>query len=455
LYYKTIKWFNIAETLKKRMDIIRKLAIILFVLLIYCVHAFAQHDTIPKPDTLPKYDTIQKDSLLMPLKPIVEDSMLRITNLNPYITLHVDSTLSVKLDINKEPQNYYWFLRNAPVGLKINKEGILTFKADRSYFLSGRLKYDNEYKVSLSVQNLKNAKEKVDTFFTLVFYSTEILPSRVKPTISNILYVDEGDTVNFKVQCEAGSFPIENISTTTNITLRNLQSVRKCDDNFVWAIPFDFIKDGDTAKQRALVVNFIGSNKFFTRDTATVRIIVRDALNFPQRYVEYNRTVKDIKYYILQLKFSFKELDKKVRKTKNSRTGFDLASGTSALGGTVASSVTSNKSNTIGKILPSVGVALVPVKEAVSPVKSYEQNSASLVRTSIRRLEYAISDNSLTGDKDADVLAKSKKLKDELKTIQVQLIDIPTIDTGNLSEEELNNYFNNPRVNKKYKVTKN
>ncbi len=438
------------------MDIIKKLVVLLFVLLIYNVHALAQRDTIPKSDTIPKTDTIPKDSLLTPSKIVVEDSVLRITNLNPYITLHVDSTLSYKLDINKEPESYYWFLRNAPVGLKINKDnGVLSFKAEKSYFLSGRLKYDNEYKVSLGVQNLKNAKEKVDTFFTLVFYSTEILPSRVKPTIGSVLYVDEGDTVNFKVQCEAGSFPIETIATITNIPIKNLQVVKKCDDDFIWAIPFDFIRDGDTAKQRTLVVNFIGNNKFFTKDTATVRVIVRDALNYPQRYAEYYRSVKDIKYYILQMKFSFKELDKKVRKTKNSRTGFDLASGTSALGGTVASSVSNNGSNTIGKILPSVGVALVPVKEAVAPVKSYEQNSASLVRTSIRRLEYAISDNSLTGDRDAEVLVKSKRLKDELKSIQVQLIDVPTMDTGNLSEEELNNYFNNPRVNRKYKVTKN
>jgi len=438
------------------MDLVRKSGILILVLIIFCIRALAQRDTIPGTDTIPKTDTILKDSLLVPVKPVITDSILRITNLNPYVTLHVDSTLSYKLDINKELRNYYWFLRNAPVGLKISKdEGILTFKADKSFFLSGRLRYDNEYKVSLGVQNLKNAKERVDTFFTLVFYSTEILPSRVKPGISSILLVEEGDTVNFKVQCEAGSFPIENITTITNIPLKNVQQVKKCDDDFIWSIPFDFIKDGDTAKQRTLIISFIGANKFLNRDTATVRLIVRDALNYPQRYIEYNRTVKEVKYYILQMKFSFKELDKKVRKTKNSRTGFDLASGTSALGGTVASSLTNTGSNTVGKILPSVGVALVPVKEAVSPVKSYEQNSASLVRTSIRRLEYALSDNSLMGDRDTEVLPKSKKLKDELKSIQVQLIDVPTMDTGNLSEEELNNYFNNPRVNRKYKVTKN
>jgi hypothetical protein len=109
----------------------------------------------------------------------------------------------------------------------------------------------------------------------------------------------------------------------------------------------------------------------------------------------------------------------------------------------------------IGRILPGVGVALVPVKEAVSPVKSYEQNSASLVRTSIRRLEYSVSDNALNGDRDPEILQKTKKLKDDLRQTQIQLIDIPTLDADNLSEKDLNNYFNNPKVNKKYKVTKN
>lgn len=421
---------------------------------------FAQRDTIPritKQDTIAHADTIPRaDSALVSLPPVSADSILRITNLNPYITLHVDSTLSYRLDINKDKSDYYWFLRNAPVGLKINKDdGVLTFKAEKSYFLSGRLKYDNEYKVSIGVQNLKNAKEKVDTFFTLVFYSTEIIPSRVKPTVSNILFVDEGDTLNFRVQCEAGSFPIENISTITNIPIKNYRAVKQCDEDFIWPIPFDFIKDGDTAKQRLLILSFIGTNKFLNRDTATVRVYVLNALNYPQRIEDYKKTVKEINLYILQLKYAFKELDKKVRKTKNSRTGFDLASGSTALGGTVFSTLQNEGQKTMGKILPSVGVALVPVKEAVSPVKSYEQNSASLVRTSIRRMEYSLSDNTLVGDRDPDILLKSKKLKDDLKQIQVQLIDIPTLDTGNLSEEELNRYFNNPKVNKKYKVTKN
>ena len=419
---------------------------------------FAQTDTLSQKDTSstkPLHDTlpgfVKPDSVPAP---VIEDTVLRITNLNPYITLHVDSTLSYKLDINKDQANYYWYLRNAPVGLKINKDnGSLTFRAEKSYFLSGRLKYDNDYKVSIGVQNLKNAKERVDTGFTLVFYSTEILPSRVKPTVNDLLFVDEGDTISFKVQCDAGSFPIEHVSMLTSIPLKNFQQVNKCDDDFVWTVPYDFIKEGDTAKQRLLTLKFIGANKFQNRDTATIRIYVRSALNYPLRIEEYNRMVKDVRFYILQLKFAFKELDKKVRKTKNTRTGFDLASGSTALGGTIFSTTQSKK--TMGTILPSVGVALVPVKEAVSPSKSYEQNSASLVRTSIRRLEYSLSDNVLLGDRDPDILLKSKKLKDDMKQMQVQLIDIPTLDVNNLSEEELNNYFNSPKVNRKYKVTKN
>ena len=424
--------------------------------LFYLRTSVAAQDTLPRPvtDTIPVHDTIPVDSVATPV-PKNEDSLLRITNLNPFITLLVDSTLNYKLDINKEPTNYYWFLRNAPVGLKINKDnGTLTFKAEKSYFLSGRLKYDVEYKVSLGVQNLYNAKERVDTFFTLLFYNTEIIPARVKPTVSNVLYVDEGDSVTFKVQCETGSFPIEQISMTTNIPLKDYKSVRKCDDEFSWRIPFDFVKETDSAKQRQLVLSFIGTNKFLNRDTAIVRIFVRDALNYPQRVLEYERIEKEVRLYILQLKYSFKELDRKVKSTKSTRTGFDLASGTSALAGTVLSTMSGTTEKNVGKVLPSVGVALVPVKEAVSPVKSYEQNSASMVRTNIRRLEYSLSDNMLVGDRDAEILNKTRKLRDDLKQIQVQLIDIPTLDTGNLSEEDLNKYFNSPKVNKKYKVTK-
>ena len=47
------------------------------------------------------------------------------------------------------------------------------------------------------------------------------------------------------------------------------------------------------------------------------------------------------------------------------------------------------------------------------------------------------------------------KIRSELKQIQVQLIDIPMIDSGGMTKEQLDEYFNNPKVNKKYKLSKN
>src|SRR5665647_1095553 len=196
------------------------------------------------------------------------DSLLRIKNLNPYFSLQVDSTLKYHLEINKDLAKYYWFLKNSPVGLKINKDnGELTFKAEKSYFLSGRLKYDYEYKVALSVQNLNNPQERVDTSFVLLFYNTEIIPSKIKPTVTNTLFIDEGDTVSFKLQCDNGNFPIEEITYFSNYPVKSLTPVTKCNDDFTWCAPFDFVKETDKDKQKKLEIYFIGTNKFNNRDT--------------------------------------------------------------------------------------------------------------------------------------------------------------------------------------------
>ena len=72
----------------------------------------AQKDTISVAlDTLP----------LIPLEPKSTDTILRITNLNPFFTLQVDSTLVYDLEINKPPHHFFWFLKNAPIGVKIDK----------------------------------------------------------------------------------------------------------------------------------------------------------------------------------------------------------------------------------------------------------------------------------------------------------------------------------------------
>jgi hypothetical protein len=289
----------------------------------------------------------------------------------------------------------------------------------------------------------------------VVFYNTEIVVSRLKPSVSSTLLIDEGDTLSFKVQCDNGSFPVESITTLVNVPLKNYTAINKCNEQFNWAIPYDFVKETDSGKVRIFTISFIGVDKFYNRDTALVKIIVRDALNYPFRLQEYNKIINDVEIYTLQLKFTFKELDKKVRSTKNTRSTFDLASGTTALSGAVLATQTSESAKNLGKVMPSVGVTLVPVKEAVSPVKTYEQNSAALVRTNIKRLDYVVQDNALSGERDPDILTKINKIRSELKQIQVQLIDIPMIDSGGMTKEQLDEYFNNPKVNKKYKLSKN
>lgn len=400
----------------------------------------------------------QQDSLPHSLLPATVDSVpanapLRITNLNPYFTIHSDSTLNYNLEINKDEKRYYWFVRNSPVGLRINKDdGVLTFKAEKSYFLSGKLKYDVEYKVNIGVQNLSDPSEKVDTFFTIVFYNTDIIVSKVKPTVSSTLTVDEGDTVSFKVQCDNGSFPIERITFFANRPIKNFTLVKKCDDDFTWMPPFDFVKESDSAKVKILILSFVGENKFQVRDTAIVRLIVRDALNYPLALEDYKQISKKISTYILQLKFTFVQLDKSVKGTQKTRTTFDITGSTTALTGSVLASSANTSTQKAGQVLPSVGISLVPIKEAVAPQKVFDQNQAALVRSSIKRLDYMLGDNTLIGEHDSDITKKTTKLKDELKQTQVQLIDVPIELANTMTEEELNTYFNSPKVAKKYRL---
>ncbi|WP_132055038.1 hypothetical protein [Pseudocnuella soli] len=381
------------------------------------------------------------------------DSTLRIINLNPYFTIHVDSSLNYQLQINKNPEQYFWYLRNSPVGLRINKDnGTLNFRADKSYFLSGKLKYDVNYKVNVGVQNLVNPAEKIDTSFSIVFYSTEIIPSQIKPAVSGTVYVDEGEEIKFRVLCENGSFPIENIIMLPSAAISDYNDVKKCDDEFRWRPSYDYVKDKDSAGVRVVTLSFIGTTRFQSRDTANVRLIIRNALNYPLAKQEYDQVVKNIQTYILRLKYTFLVLDKRLKKTKNTRTAFDLTSTTTSLTGTIMSTATNPETQRTGKILPSVGLAMVPIKEASVPNKTVDQNQAAQIRSSIKRLEYLIPDNMLLGERDWDITRKTNKLRDELKAVQVQLIDVPIEITNDLSEEELNRYFNSPKVNKKYRL---
>jgi hypothetical protein len=310
----------------------------------------AQDTTKPRRDTL---YVIYPDTAFREPNP---DTVLRITDLNPYITLHVDSTLSYQLQINKNPANYFWFLKNAPVGLRIQKDnGLISFKADKSYFHSGKLKYDINYKVFIGVQNLNDPTERIDTSFSIVFYNTEIIPSKVKPTVSGNIWIEEGETASFRVLCESGSFPIEDIITVTSTPITNYTNVQQCGDEFKWTPSYDLAKETDTGKSKTVLVYFIGSNKFKARDTAMVRFIVRDALNYPLAVEDYNQAVKNVDRYVLVLKYTFLQLDKKLKKTKTARTTFDLTSATTSLTGTILTTSSDQEAQKTGKILPSEG----------------------------------------------------------------------------------------------------
>jgi hypothetical protein len=425
---------------------IRQTALLIVIVAALSIRTVAQDR--PVHDTIPHYD-----SLHLPVDSPV--APLRIKNLNPYFTLHVDSTLTYNLEINKDQSNYYWFLRNSPVGLRINKDnGQLTFKADKSLFLSGKLRYDNEYRVNIGVQNLNDPSMRVDTFFSILFYNTDIIHSKVKPTVSSTLTVEEGDTVSFKVQCENGNFSIDNITFFANLPLKNFTLVKKCDDDFIWSPPFDFVKDTDSGKVRILLLSFVGANKFNVRDTAIVRVVIKDALNYPLARQEYELQRSIINTYMLQLKYTFVQLDKRVKRVKNTRTTFDITGSSTALTGSILSTSTSEGTKKAGQVMPSVGVSLVPIKEAVAPQKVFDQNQASAVRAAIKRLDYMMQDNMLVGERDPDITRKTNKLKEELKQIQIQLIDVPIEMTANMTEEELNQYFNSPRVNRKYRLKK-
>jgi hypothetical protein len=240
------------------------------------------------------YDTIPAN-----LNPVPVDTALRIINLNPYFTLQVDSMLSYKLSINKDESKYYWFLRNSPVGLRINKDnGLLTFKAEKSFFLSGKLKYDQEYAVRLGVQNLFDPTDKIDTSFTLVFYNTEVLPPKIKFTVSSALEIEEGKTVSFDVLCEAGNFPIEDILFSANIPISGYKLVKRCEDNFSWTPPYDFVSESDPGKQKTVTLSFIGSTRFKVRDTAVVKVTVKDALNYPFAVQEHGTPGKCCRVWV-------------------------------------------------------------------------------------------------------------------------------------------------------------
>lgn len=397
-------------------------------------------------------DTLKMDSI--PIGYL--DTALRITNLNPYFTLHVDSILNYEFNINRDNKEFFWFLLNSPVGVRIGKnDGNLYVKAEKALFKTGRLKYDIPYRVQLGVQNLHNPTERIDTAFTILFYSTEVIVSKLKPSTSSTLTVEEGDSIQFRIQCEEGSFPIEQISINSSMPLANFIAPKTCNDEFKWVVPFGIFKENDTARQKIVIIDFIGADKFYNKDTSSIRVILKPGINYPMRNQVHQRVYDEMFYYIQNMKLTFYVVSSSVKKTKNTRTYFDIGSSSTALAGTIISTTATKGSSAenIGKIMPSVGLTLIPVKEGVAPNKVQEQNTATQVRAEVRRLEYVLSENRLSGERDIEVLIKTKRLQDEIRKSKLQFVDLPMVEFDEkFSEADADKYFQDPKVNKKYKL---
>ncbi|WP_346238075.1 hypothetical protein ABDK00_003260 [Niabella insulamsoli] len=407
---------------------------------------------------LPSKAQVTPDSLMMqPLERIVRlnDTSLRIINFSPFFSLHVDSSLNYKFLLNKDPKKYYWYLKGAPVGFKIDKDnGTLSFRTNKSLFLTGRLKYDREYPVSFGVQNLSNPLDKLDTTLNVIFYSTDVVYPRIKPSVVSPVTINEGDMLSFNVLCENGNFPIDKILMSSDISIGNFKLPKSCDDNFEWTPAYDFVSDKDPKRERIVNLEFIGTTNFNFADTARVKVVVKDGLNYDIATQEYNDALSLMKIWILRYKYTFYQLDKKIKKTKGWRSGFDITTASTTLTGTVLATTAGDdkgKQNT-GKILPSIGVVAMPVKEAAAPQKTTEQNQATLLRANIKRLEYVMTENQLLGDRDPLISSKTETLKKELRQSQDQLREVPTEMSERFSEKQLNNYFDNPRVQKKYRL---
>jgi len=399
--------------------------------------------------------TVDTTSLPFSGHPALPDSSLRIVNLNPYFTVHVDSVLSYQFESNRGGDTFFWFLRQAPVGMRINRQtGLLTFRAERNLFLSGRLRYDQRYPVQIGIQSLRDPSDKADTSFTVLFYNTEIIPSRLRPAVTGTVEVAEGDTLRFPVFCEAGSFPIESVLTQSTLPMGQFEPVQACGSYFNWVPGYDFVKENDSARVRVFTLRFVGATRYQQTDTAQVRVVVRNALNYPLAQMQYQQLVGDVRGYILRLKYTFLTLDKSIKSTRRIRTAFDLTAASAALTGTVLTTSGDAATKRTGAIMPGVGLVLTPIKEATAPGRTAELNQATLVRASIKRLEYILRDNLLIGERDPELPQKMANLKQELKQSQLQLIDVPIEVSNNLTVEELDAYFNSPKVSKKYRMSK-
>lgn len=413
-------------------------------LFLFCFVSFFVKAQIPN-------DTLHIKPAIENPMPVV-DSSLRIINFSPFFSLHVDSSLTYKFQINKNPKKYYWYLKEAPAGFKMDKDdGQLSFRSNKSLFLSGRLKYDKEYPVTFGVQSLSNPHDKIDTTLKVIFYNTDIVYPQIKPSVVSPITILEGTKLSFSILCQNGNFPIDKILMSSDVSIGNFKIPKSCDDTFEWIPGYDFVNEKDQNKEKSVTLLFIGTTNFNYADSARVKVIVKDGLNYDIANSAFKDADSSMRRWIRTLKITFVQLDRKLRKTKNLRSTFDITTASTGVGATVVG-LAGKPNNAAAKILPGTGVLLTPIREASAPIKTAEQNQAALIRSNIKRLEYILTDSRLTDDRDPSIATKTSTLRTELRQSQVQLVDVPTEVYDNMTDKELDNYINSRKVSKKYRL---
>ena len=89
----------------------------------------------------------------------------------------------------------------------------------------------------------------------------------------------------------------------------------------------------------------------------------------------------------------------------------------------------------------------------VSMVTGSFADSAILQTVVNRQGKVSVRNEPLSGFANV-ITRKTNKLKEEMKQIQIQLIDVPVDMTSDMTKEELDEYFNSRKVEKKYRLRK-
>ncbi len=104
---------------------------------------------------------------------------------------------------------------------------------------------------------------------------------------------------------------------SSDISIGNFKLPKTCDDNFEWVPGYDFVTEKDAKGERIVNLEFIGTTNFNFADTARVKVVVKDGLNYDIATKEYNDALRLMKIWILRYKYTFYQLDKKIKKQKD------------------------------------------------------------------------------------------------------------------------------------------